>query len=85
MTTVSPLLGRILSLKALPTCGWEVVDGATPARFEGWGENRREVEPAKPKGVKQVYFELLGNWISRDEFAMINDAPLVVSTWDGDE
>ena len=61
VTTASPLLGRILSLKALPTHGWDVDDG--------WAG----------------YFELLGNWIDRDEFTMINNTPLVVSTWSGDK
>lgn len=79
VTTASPLLGRILSLKALPTHGWNVDDGTT-AQHEGWGANRREVKP----GVGWAYFKLLDIWIDRAQFTMINYTPLVVSTWSGD-
>jgi len=35
--------------------------------------------------VTSTYFELLEEQISRDEFIMINDVPLVVSTLGGDK
>ena len=88
VTAVSPVLQNMFA--ALPTVGWKAVDGSTPARFLGHGENRREVKPATPPnrlaaGLDMTYFKLLGDWISRDEFIMINDVPLVVSTWGGDK